>query len=75
MVGDVDSGSNAQKAGLQKGDKFVSVNGVPTPFFDELKSQLSLYAGKKIKLVVDRKGEPVWLDAEVTKEGKTGFCC
>ena len=44
-----------------------------TPFFDELRSQLSLYAGTKIKLVVDRKGEPVWLDAEVTKEGKLGF--
>ena len=73
IVGDVSTGSNAQKAGLQKGDKFVSVNGVPTPFFDELISQLSLYAGTKIKLVVDRKGEPVWLDAEVTKEGKLGF--
>jgi regulator of sigma E protease len=73
IIGDVTSGSNAAKAGLLKGDKFVSLNGIPTPYFDELKNQLKLYGGTKAKLVVDRKGEPVWLDAEITKEGKLGF--
>jgi regulator of sigma E protease len=73
IAGEISTGSNAAKSGLEKGDKFVSVNGIPTQFFDELKSQLRLHAGEKIKLVVDRKSEPVWLDAEVTKEGKLGF--
>jgi regulator of sigma E protease len=73
VVGEVASGSNAQKAGLVKGDKFISVDSVPTPFFDELKNQLSLHAGKKVKLLVDRNGKPVALDAEVTNEGKLGF--
>ncbi|MFN8284221.1 MAG: RIP metalloprotease RseP [Chitinophagales bacterium] len=73
IVGDVASGSNAEKAGLKKGDKFISVDSVATPFFDQLKEQLKIHAGEKVVLNIDRNGKPVTLNAEVTKEGKLGF--
>lgn len=73
IIGDVASGSNAEKAGLKKGDKFISLDSVPIPYFDQLKDQLKLHAGGKVNLIVDRNGEPLALNAEVTKEGKLGF--
>lgn len=73
MVGDVVSGSNAQKAGLKKGDSILAVNNNPVPFFDQLQSQLLLNKNKSIQLSVKRNGTLLQLTSNVTAVGTIGF--
>jgi regulator of sigma E protease len=72
-VDSVVAGSNAQKAGLIKGDSIVAVNNHPIEFFDELQSQLLLDKSSKIQLSVKRNGELKLLTAQVTPDGTIGF--
>ena len=51
-------GSPAQKAGLQPGDRVVSVNGVKNPTWDKAEKQLmSTLPGHPISVVADRDGQ------------------
>ncbi|WPP51332.1 RIP metalloprotease RseP [Catalinimonas niigatensis] len=79
---DVVKGSNAEKAGLQAGDKIVSVNGQSVTYFDELQYFLKENSGKEVTLKVVRKpendAEPIineaeTLTAEVEEDGTLGF--
>jgi len=72
-VGQVVSKENASKAGLQEGDKFVSVNGKPTPYFHEFQEALKANSGKKVPMVINRKGEEKTLNVQVDQDGKIGF--
>lgn len=84
-VGKVVEGSNAEKAGLQEGDRIIAVNGKEISYFHELKEVLDANAGKKINLEVVRGAESVPeeasvagaqrvnLQAQVTEEGTLGF--
>ena len=72
-VDSVASNSNAQKAGLQKGDVIVAINHQPIQYFDELQSALSSHTNKPIELAVVRKTDTLILDAQVNDEGKLGF--
>jgi regulator of sigma E protease len=73
MVDSVVAGSNAQKAGLKKGDSILAVNSNPVPFFDQLQSQLLLNKNKSIQLLVKRNGALLQLTSNVTSEGTIGF--
>ncbi|MCB9034215.1 MAG: RIP metalloprotease RseP [Chitinophagales bacterium] len=73
IVDQVTDGSNAKKAGLQVGDKFLAIDSVATPFFDEVKTQLSLHKNATINILVDRNGTEKILTANVTKEGTLGY--
>lgn len=73
VVAQVQSGSGAAKAGLKVGDKIVAINGVATPFYDEVKNEITDNKGKNIKVTVERKGNTVELEGEVSKEGLFGF--
>ena len=83
-VGEVEKGSNAEKAGLQVGDRIVAVNGEEIMFFDELTTILERNAGQEITLKVIRNvkdrpespgvvGDPITLTARVDEEGRIGF--
>jgi len=72
-VGEISPGMPAQKAGLQTGDRIVSVNGQPIRFFQELEAVLPRYAGKTVALTVDRAGRVLPLNVDVTRDGKIGF--
>ncbi len=63
----------AQKAGLQVGDKIVSVNDKPTEFYDQVTTEVKTNAGKPISIDVLRNGQAQKLTAEVDKDGKLGF--
>ncbi len=65
--------SAAQKAGLQKGDEIVGVNGKGTPYFDQLSEELDANKGKTVALDVSRNGTPTKINALVGKDGKLGF--
>jgi regulator of sigma E protease len=65
--------SPASKAsGLAKGDKVIAVNGKPTPFFDEVSTNLSKNKGKTIAIEVLRNGKQETFNAAVDKDGKLG---
>ncbi len=65
--------SAAMKAGLQKGDQIVSVNGKKTEYFDEMSQELSNNKGKPVSLGIVRANTPTQVTANVTKDGKLGF--
>lgn len=73
VVVQIQEASGAAKAGLKIGDRITAVNGVPTPFYDEVKNEITANKGKVIKVSVDRKGQTVELQGEVSKEGLFGF--
>ncbi len=72
-VDSVVAGSNAQKAGLMKGDSIVAINNQPIAFFDQLQAQLQVEKNSHIQLSVKRKDELKQLTAQVTPEGTIGF--
>lgn len=68
-----DAISPAAKAGIQAGDKFVSVNNQPIEFYHQFKEALSINKGKNISLVVDRKGKIDSLNLKVSQKGEIGI--
>ncbi|MEQ8907687.1 MAG: RIP metalloprotease RseP [Vicingaceae bacterium] len=73
VVEQVVSGSNAEAAGLQKGDQVVAINGIQTPFFQDVVKQLGNHREEEVTLVVERNRQEVELKAEVTPNGTLGF--
>lgn len=72
-VGEVVKDSPAEEAGLQKGDRFVSVEGEQINYFQELVAVLSENKGKEINAEIDRNGEVISRTINVSPEGKLGF--
>lgn len=72
-VAEVVSGSNAEKAGLQKGDRLVSIDGETTPFFQDVVRTLKSKKGKDISFTVLRDGSQVLLSGTVSEQGTLGF--
>jgi regulator of sigma E protease len=57
VVGAVESGMPAAAAGLQSGDKILSVNGIPVPGQNQMIELISKSEGKPCEIVFDRKNE------------------
>lgn len=66
-------GSNAEKGGLQQGDRVVGVNSTSTVFFDELTRALGENKNQEVQLQIVRDGENQTLTVEVDENGKIGF--
>lgn len=73
VVGTVTPGENAEKAGLQAGDKFLAINGGKVEYFDDLKSSLDSLKMKTVLVTVLRENKTVELPIEVTEDGTLGF--
>lgn len=69
-ITDVRKESVADKAGVQKGDVLVSVNGFPTTMLDlnTITGFFNLRPGKRIRLVLDRKGERLKMDFKLADQ-------
>jgi regulator of sigma E protease len=72
-VGDVVRASNADKAGLEVGDKIVSVNQKPVKFLDEVRDALQSQKNKTVSLGVLRSSDTVKLATAVDTAGQIGF--
>jgi serine protease Do len=71
-VSSVEEGSNAAKAGLQKDDIIIEVEGKPIRNIDELRLQLAQLREKSVlQLKVDRGGKTETLTLRVPKKIKT----
>lgn len=65
--------TEADKAGLLKGDKIVKINTSSIAFYDELTTQLKAKKLDSVQLTVLRNNEEVVLSSKIDKEGKLGF--
>lgn len=59
VVDSVVSGRPAERAGLEKGDSIVAVNGTPVRMWTEVTRRISQSAGQELALEVIRNGRPV----------------
>ncbi len=59
VVDSVVAGRPAERAGLQKGDSIVAVNGTPVRMWTEVTERISASAGQELTLEVIRGGGPV----------------
>lgn len=58
LISDVTAGGAAQAAGLQSGDRILTVNGAPVSSFDELAGLIqSHFSGELVEIVVERAGD------------------
>ncbi|MCU0374248.1 MAG: RIP metalloprotease RseP [Chitinophagaceae bacterium] len=73
VVSQLDTTMAAYKAGLQKGDVIVNINGKPTPFFDVLKSVVDENAGKMVAVQYLRNADTLAANIQISKEGRLGF--
>ncbi|MDR9397437.1 MAG: RIP metalloprotease RseP [Salibacter sp.] len=64
--------SPAQSAGIQKGDKFMAVNGKNAEYFIDFAKTVQDMKGEEVEITVKRNGEPVTLSAMVGEDGKVG---
>ena len=71
-IAEVVPGSNASKAGLQKGDSIVAVNNQPVKFFDQFQSIVKANRSKQVNLTVVRGDSQVNVTPAVTEEGTIG---
>ena len=65
-VGGVIPGGPADRAGLEIEDRIVSVNGAPTPYYDQFARAVEGLAGQPATLGVRRKGQGPVTDVPVT---------
>lgn len=61
VVGDVIPGGAAEKAGVLKGDKILTVNGKKVATFTELRQEVDMHVDDKIKLEIKRGGKIIRL--------------
>ncbi len=72
-VEEVVPGSNADDAGLQTGDRILSVNGFETIYFDQLVDILDSLKDQRVALQIARNGETIETRALVESDGTIGF--
>ena len=72
-VGNIAKGMNAEKAGLQEGDKIISINDKSINYFDELRTALLNQKGNTIQMEIVRKGITQVLNVDVDTSGIIGF--
>lgn len=65
--------SEAEKAGLKKGDQIKALNGVAFVYYDAFKDRVAALKNDSILITVARGNQTVALQAKVTSEGKLGF--
>ena len=64
--------SPARSAGFQKGDKVVSVNGTPTPFYRQYDTLAQANKGKLTQIGIERNGTTMIIPITLTEQGKIG---
>ncbi|HHW40380.1 MAG TPA: RIP metalloprotease RseP [Syntrophomonadaceae bacterium] len=56
IIGDIISGSPADRAGLKTGDRIIKVNDVNTPRWNDIANKIHKSGGQKVRLVIERSG-------------------
>jgi regulator of sigma E protease len=72
-VGKLVPGSNAEKAGIQKGDKIIAINDIQIRYFHELLETLPKFKNQKVNIKIERAGKVLTLPVQVDSNGRIGF--
>lgn len=70
VIGAVEAGSAAATAGIQPGDRIVSIDGRPIPTWDSLDEEVALKANRVISVDLVRGGSPITLQVTPAAYGK-----
>ena len=73
VVDQFSAGSGAEKAGLQKGDSLVALNGQPLSFYDEYLKALPALKGQLVRVDVVRNGQTMTFPVQLSDAGKMGI--
>jgi regulator of sigma E protease len=74
VVEEVGAGTPAAAAGVQPGDRIVSVAGKSTDAWEEVRARILINPGETVTVVVERAGTLLELTAQIQEqEGGTGF--
>ena len=70
VVGSLLDDSSAKAAGLQPGDRIISLDGTPVPTWDRFAMEIVSKANRQVSVVVERGGRPVELQVTPKAQGK-----
>jgi membrane-associated protease RseP (regulator of RpoE activity) len=70
VIGDVSEDSAAQRAGVQPGDRLISLDGAATTTFGDLGDAVVPRAGDTVPVVVERDGERLTLEATIGRHSE-----
>ncbi len=73
VVGVLGKGMNAEKAGIQQGDKIVAIDGVNTPFANDVKRELRGKKNSTVQVTVLRNGAQHTMSVGVSETGTIGI--
>jgi regulator of sigma E protease len=65
--------SNAEKAGLKKGDRIVGLDSIPTPFFQDFQREVKKRKNQTVQVKLVRDNNPMTIPVQVNKDGMIGF--
>jgi regulator of sigma E protease len=67
-AGRVEAGSPAARAGIEEGDRFVAVDGVPTPHWWAFVEQIEARPGERTALTIERDGSRITRNVTLSEE-------
>ncbi len=67
------TGEHAAEAGIEAGDRIVSVDGIATPSLTEFYPALEKNKGKEVAMQIERNGKVITLNCTVNDAGKIGI--
>lgn len=73
VIAHIPADSSAAQAGLQAGDRILTIDGKEAMYFDQLATALASYADTDVALTYLRDGEEYHTTVKVDKEGKLGI--
>ena len=72
-IAEVDSAGRASLAGLQVGDRILSVGDMTLPHFETVREAIQAHPETPVRLTVERDGQRLQLDAVPDSAGSLGF--
>jgi regulator of sigma E protease len=72
VINEVSDGTPAKSAKFQKGDQVISINGISTPFFQDISLSLDSNKNKLIQVGFVRSGHLLNAKVQMTETGKLG---
>jgi regulator of sigma E protease len=69
VIGAVEPNSPAQAAGIQDGDKILSIEDKESPNWDQVEARVMINAGQTIPIVLDRNGKRIETKLTPVKQG------
>jgi regulator of sigma E protease len=72
LVGGVSPGMPAEEAGLEAGDRIISINGMPTRYWEQMAEIIRAHPEEPLRIEIERNGEAFSLTASPTRDPDTG---